>query len=81
MTYLTIEDLGKGCYDTAHHETLAAAVDHACIIHMMTGDTPFGMKVGLRHAAIDLEPLVQETLTKDRAERRCEAQDAAWRSK
>ena len=80
MTYLTIEDKG-GCYDTAHHETLAAAVDHACDRHMMTGVTPLGVKVDLRHSAIDLEPLVQETLTKDRAERRCEAQDAAWRSK
>ena len=80
MTYLTIEDLGKGCYDTAPHKTLAAAVKHAFTIHMMTGDTPFGVKLDLRHTAIDLEPLVQEAIAEELAERRCMAQDEEeWR--
>ena len=77
--YLTIEDKG-GCYDTARHATLAEAVDHACDIHKSTGATPLGVKVDLRHSAVDLEPLVQEVLAEDCAEHRCEAQDAAWRS-
>ena len=73
--YLTIEDLGQGCYDTAPHATLAEAVDHAVIVYKTTGTTPLGMKVALRHSAVDLEPLVQDQLSDERAERRCEAQD------
>jgi len=79
MTYLTIEDKG-GCYDTAPHETLAAAVKHAAFIHKLTGATPLGIKISLRHSAVDLEPLVQKVRAEDRAERRCMAQDQEWRS-
>lgn len=80
MTYLTIEDLGDGCYDTAPHATLAAAVRYAFTIHMKAGNTPFGVKLDLRHTAIDLEPLVQEAIAEGLAERRCGAQDQEWRS-
>ena len=74
--YLTIESIGKGCYDTVSHATLAEAVDHASRAVMM----PLGIKISLRHSAVDLEPLVQEARAEDRAERRCMAQDQEWRS-
>jgi len=77
ITYLTIEDQGDGSFDTASHDTLAEAVDHAARIYLMTSVTPYGLCLGLKHKAIDLEPMVQEAIAEDQAERRAVSQDHA----
>lgn len=78
MKWLTIEDQGDGVYNTAEHDTLREAVDHAVRAYVMTEKTPYCLWIkGLTQRAICLEALVQESIAEDAAEKLAIARDHA----